>query len=74
MVAPPPPHSIARGGRMRIPIFSGKGVFLAAVSGSRENPEKGGVFFVTANGNQYPRYIGVYPFPEIGGSGDGERA
>ena len=57
-MVPPPLHSLHEAVRMRIPIFSGG---------------KGGVcVFVTANGNQYPRY--VYPFPEIGGSGDGERA
>ena len=52
----PLPHSNARRGRMRILIFSGKGVFFGRSLGkiSRENPEQG-VFFVVANGNQYPR-------------------
>ena len=56
-ISPPPPHSNAWGGRMRIPIFSGKGVFFGRSLGkiSRENPEKGVFFFVIVNGNQYPR-------------------
>ena len=67
---------------MRVPIFSGKGIFFGRSLGkiSRENQEKGFFFFfffVIANGNQYPRwegggYIHGYLFPEIGGSGDGE--
>ena len=45
-------------GHMRVPIFSGKWVFLAVVSG--RCPRKpgnggGGGVFVIANGNQYPR-------------------
>ena len=54
---------------MHVPIFSGKGVFWPWEDFPRK-PEKG-VFFVIANGNQYPKY-GVYH--KIGGSGDGERA
>ena len=52
---PPPPRD-TWGGHMRIPIFSGKGGTFDRSLGkiSRENPEKG-VFFVSANGNQYPR-------------------
>ena len=41
MDKPGPPLECMRG-RMRIPIFSGKGVFLAVVSGRfPEGPEKG---------------------------------
>ena len=51
----PPIESMIRG-RMHVPIFSGKGAFFGRSLGkiSRGKPGKG-VFFVIANGNQYPK-------------------
>ena len=57
MLVPPPPTRMHEGGgRMRILIFLGKGLFLAVVLGRKLG--KGGCFsslFVIANGTQYPR-------------------
>ena len=78
---PPPTHTHTRE-CMRGPhvcthfLGKGEGHFLAVASGRfPKKPEKGGVFVIT-NGNQYPCKIGgrVYPFPEIGDSGDVEQA
>ena len=57
--APTPMH---KGGRMRVPIFSGKGV-----GGRFPEKNRKSFFFVIVNGNQKPEiggYILGYPFPE----------
>ena len=55
---PPPPPNAYKGGRMRVPLFSGKGEYLQDVFSGRfheKTRESGCLLYVIANGNQYPR-------------------